>query len=302
MENQKGLTLIEVIVICCMVLFLAAILIPAFDNGSRIAPRVVCGTNLKGLGTAIMVYANDYDDRYPQLPGEGPWAKRLGFDHDLPHPDFGQGGAQSQTPRTITASWYLLVREADVGPKSFICPLSKQGPFDGKNNANLEITQLWDFGPDPYRHVSYALHNPYGQFPGHGDRSATFAMAADMSPWFRNGEIVAPGLDGAAPQIINAADETTWKLGNSLNNPQIRRRFFGWWRTEVPLQGQNVLYADGHSSFEKTPNCGIKRDNIYTYWSKENEPTDQDIQGGQNPTARDKENDAKSKDDSFLAI
>ncbi|HPD47635.1 MAG TPA: hypothetical protein P5279_13140 [Anaerohalosphaeraceae bacterium] len=40
---------------------------------------------------------------------------------------------------------------------------------------------------------------------------------------------------------------------------------------------------------------------IYTFRSSENNPMDQDI-GGQNPTARDKQNGAKSKEDSFLAI
>jgi len=29
-------------------------------------------------------------------------------------------------------------------------------------------------------------------------------------------------------------------------------------------EGQNVLYADGHTSFEKTSDVGINRDNIYT--------------------------------------
>ena len=67
-------------------------------------------------------------------------------------------------------------------------------------------------------------------------------------------------------------------------------------------EGQNVLYADGHNSYEKQPNVGVKRDNIYTFWSTEENPTEQDKQGGTAPTSRSAENDAKSKDDSFLAI
>ena len=47
---------------------------------------------------------------------------------------------------------------------------------------------------------------------------------------------------------------------------------------------------------------GIKRDNIYTFWSEDDESADQQKQGGVNPTKRDKENDAKNSGDSFLAI
>jgi len=32
--------------------------------------------------------------------------------------------------------------------------------------------------------------------------------------------------------------------------------------------GQNVLFADQHVRFEKTANCGVEMDNIYTVWGK----------------------------------
>ncbi|MBN2513895.1 MAG: hypothetical protein JXB18_13240, partial [Sedimentisphaerales bacterium] len=73
-------------------------------------------------------------------------------------------------------------------------------------------------------------------------------------------------------------------------------------RIKRDMEGQNVLYADGHSAYEIQPNIGMGNDNIYTYWSTEKEPSEQDIQGGTAPTGRTAENDAKSKEDSFLAI
>jgi hypothetical protein len=303
MQNRKGLTRLEVIVI----IILALGMLTAFWSwGSRVRRpnrRAWCGTNLKGLGTAMIVYANDYGDNFPQLPGEGPWSKNLGFAFDLPQPDFSPRGPQSQTPRTITASWYLLVREADVSPKSFVCPRSKQKYFEGQNPTDLDITELWDFGPDPFNHVSYALHNPYGRYPVNAETAGAFPVAADMSPWFVNGDIVGPGHTATLPQIITARDKNTWRLGNSLNHPLVtKRKLVPYKRIVGPAEGQNVVYVDGHNGFERFTNCGLNNDNIYTFWSDENNPTDQDIQGGQNPTARDKQNDAKSKDDSFLAI
>jgi hypothetical protein len=254
----------------------------------------------------MVVYANDYDGRFPQLPGEGPWSKELGFDYDLKEPDF--KGQQSNTERTITASWYLLVREADAPPGAFVCPTSKEKAFEGENPNNLEIAEMWDFGDNPYEHVSYVMHNPYGKYPANDKLGASFAVAADMNPWIKMGDFVSTPNEKNYPQIITANDKETYKYGNSFNHPKKGLSWRGQSKDiEGTSTGQNVLFGDGHTSYgrtsyEKYPNCGVNGDNIYTYWSTDENPTEQDIQGGKPPTARDKDNDAKSQDDSFLVL
>jgi len=285
MKKESSLSLVGFIVGVLVTLFIVLLAIPTLKSLHNIASHVICPTNLKGLGTAMMVYANDYDDNYPQLPGTGTWSKELGFPYYLEKPDF--KNTQSNTSRNISASWYLLVREADVSPKVFVCPYSPQSVFDGSNAHDRSIVELWDFGYNPHQHVSYAYHNPYGKFPPNDWASAAFAIAADMSPWFNHGSIVLPGKQSLWPQVITASDESSWKQGNG--------QFHGG-------QGQNVLFGDGHAAWRKKPNVGVNNDNIYTFWSTEENPTEQDIQGGTAPTGRSAENDAKSKDDSFLAI
>jgi prepilin-type N-terminal cleavage/methylation domain-containing protein len=293
MNKRKGITLIELIVAMVIItFFLAFIVLPQLGRVRKVPLRVICGTNLKGLGTAMTVYANDYDDNYPQLSGTGPWSKELDFAYDLEKPDFKPGGAQSNTGRTITASWYLLVREADVSPKSFVCPESKIEEFNGQNPQNKDIVDLWDFGPNPHKHVSYSMHNPYGQYPSSGRCSANFAVVADMSPWFKEGDIVQAGQIKQPPQIIKLTDPSTWPLGLSTNHAKNNKL----------AEGHNVTYADGHNSWEKISNVGVNKDNIFTFQSTDKDPTEQDIQGGTNPSGRSPENDAKSEDDSFLAI
>lgn len=296
MGNRKGLTLVEVMVVVLVLLASGVAFVLSLGNVRHCAQRVVCGTNLKGLGTAIMVYAHDYDGAYPQLPGKGPWSKRLGFDYYHANADFSEGGAEEYNSRTITASWYLLVREADVPPKSFVCPKSSQAAFEGGNPNNLDITQLWDFAHDPHQHVSYVMQNPYGKFPADETKSAAFAIAADMSPWFKVGNIVSPGEDGNAPQLIKADDDKTWSLGNSWNHPEVRKRLFRYVPVKGTRTGQNVLYGDGHNSYEKRSDVGVRHDGIYTYQSEG------DIRIGKNPTGRDEANDAMSEEDSFLGI
>jgi len=46
-----------------------------------IARRILCGTNLRGLGKAMLIYANDYDDQYPT---KDKWCDLLiGYDIDV---------------------------------------------------------------------------------------------------------------------------------------------------------------------------------------------------------------------------
>ena len=153
MEKQPKLTLIGFIVIFLTVIFLMAIIMPQFGRVKQIAQRVVCGTNLKGLGTAMTLYSNHYDGDFVRL-GKGFWSKNLGYsyaDADFNPYDF-EGSS------TISSSLYLLVRETDVSPKSFVCPSSDQMEFDGRNSMNLDVVELWDFGTNTYYSVNYAYH------------------------------------------------------------------------------------------------------------------------------------------------
>lgn len=309
MEKNTRLTLVGFGVTVITLCFLVAIIMPQMGRVKRGAQRIVCGTNLKGIGTAFTVYANDYDGEYTKLGG-GQWAKELAYEYD--NQVFKMSLNNSQC--TISSSLYLLVREADMSPKSFVCPESDEMAFDGRSSTDLDIIQMWDFGRDPYSHVSYAYHNPYGRFPADTRRKADFAVLADMSPWFYQGDIVGPGQNPRLwskelpkgtilkpPQLFNTEDEKSWKLANSNNHFSVPNIVDALFETRL-TQGQNVLYADGHSEFVKFSNAGLKNDNVYTYWSVEEDPTDQDRQGGTAPTGRSPENDAKSKDDSFLAI
>ncbi len=296
MVNRNGFTLLELVCVIAIIALLFAMLMPSLSKVKKISTQVVCGTNLKGLGTAITVYANDYGDAYPELPGEGSWAKELGFDHSMERPGFGKGEAQEFAGRTITASWYLLVREADVSPKSMVCPESSQYSFGGKYSVRSDISELWDFGDEPYKHVSYSMHNPYGDYPAHGRMSASFAVAGDMSPWFVDGDVVGPGADGEAPQLLFDEPSRSSSLGRGKRRINLANSI------NHGGGGQNVLFADGHNSFEKRSDVGVEHDGIYTYWPKEGKVSEEERRVGVNPTGRDEGNDAKDANDSFLAI
>lgn len=65
LRRRGAFTLIELLVVIAIIAILAAILFPVFAK-ARAAARKTTGTsNLKQLGTATMMYVQDYDERFP---------------------------------------------------------------------------------------------------------------------------------------------------------------------------------------------------------------------------------------------
>jgi len=72
--------------------------------------------------------------------------------------------------------------------------------------------------------------------------SAEFAVAADINPGLTNGEM-------NVLTVTTISNAKQMKGGNSINHER---------------DGQNILFGDGHVSFEQNPFVGVGRDNIYT--------------------------------------
>jgi hypothetical protein len=111
---------------------------------------MICGTNLAGIGKAMLLYANDYDDELPRAGGRNSsWSpvvwnaatRQLAYSLDVND----SGGRTS-----VSSSFYLLVKYAGLTPES---------------------------------HCSYAYHWPFGPTPLTTSTEPGFAIAADRNPW-----------------------------------------------------------------------------------------------------------------------
>ena len=288
----------------------------------------------------MLAYTTDYSEQFPVFGnGDTRWNFQFnGFQWDIAPTD-STAALNLVTQAPITASLYLLVKYADVSPGAFVCKASGQTKFEldtNQNNANpgqnhtttVGITnalQVWDFGggdsggptvsqggKGPWDYCSYSFQQPYRVTGGGSGAGGTpmglrssnpslpgIAMMADASPWFERGTIKPPDTSNG-PYDMKATDwdpdsgepdKEMAKLANSVNHGR---------------DGQNVLYGDGHVSFEANPFVGVEKDNIYTAWQAQiaDPPEPVNKQGGVKPATSyqdGKSNISQSEEDSFLA-
>jgi len=253
--RKKGFTLVELLVVIAIIALLMGILMPALARVRQIAFRMVCGTNLSGLGKAMLIYSNDYDDEFPRAGGRNSvWSFGVAnWMADNRFAAYGLGADGSGGNATITSSFYLLVKYAEVTPKSFICK-GDSGTREFKptdyNAGDRDLIDLWDFGTESSQHCSYSYHMPYGLYSLTTSSEPGMAVAADRNPW-----ITSPASEAKDPALLSSYNVTGGRemvnFGNAIAHQE---------------DGQNVLFMDSHVGFEKQPFCAINDDNIYTYW------------------------------------
>src|SRR5579883_1725894 len=64
-RRSNGFTLIELLVVIAIIAILAAILFPVFAKAREAARKTSCESNLKQVGTAFRMYAQDFDETLP---------------------------------------------------------------------------------------------------------------------------------------------------------------------------------------------------------------------------------------------
>src|SRR2546423_11341691 len=64
-KRTPGFTLIELLVVIAIIAILAAILFPVFAQARKSARSTSWLSNVKQVGLAVLMYSQDYDERFP---------------------------------------------------------------------------------------------------------------------------------------------------------------------------------------------------------------------------------------------
>ncbi len=249
----------DVIVGCVLVVLLGTFTLAQLTSTEEIASRVHCQSNLRQIGQAMLLYANDNRGAYPcgiaNIDDPKPvWgtpyqddAKLGPVDIDKASPYDAKTSAVLPRPNDVTAAIFQLLRTQAITSAEFVCSSTGDEPWDYGGAGKVPLN--WsNFAGNKViaEHLGYSFESPYvtRQAIGKGFKwnntlGAEYAIAADMNP----------GTD-ALLKLTPQSTPNEMRKGNSPNHEG---------------DGQNVLFGDGHVAYESSPFVGVNQDNIYTY-------------------------------------
>jgi len=141
-HSPQGFTLIELLVVIAIIAILAAILFPVFAKVREKARQITCASNLKQIGLAEQMYANDYDDTYSGSYQCTDWnAAAGGCQAD---DSFGDGGG---SPDRI--SYAELLFPYTKSAKVYLCPDSANSDHFINDDAADCVLNPDVCGPNP---------------------------------------------------------------------------------------------------------------------------------------------------------
>ena len=252
--GQHGFTLIELLVVIAIIGILAALLLPVLAATKEKAWRAACANNLRQIGLATIVYANDNDDYLPQISwnnGPNDPAAATGNPWQTYEVCRIQSGNPPQTQ--ITQGPYglgLLFFGKDIqNPKVFYCPSLLTGEYcyttySADGYPWPAIPPGYQYGPNNYVRSSYDFYPQSRTTIALEDDELSITVTL---PIVKEQSITFPGQSAAnypAPMKTTAA-----AMNKSVSSDMAQTMQAMNHKTGGQPYGVNVLFGDGHVYF-----------------------------------------------------
>jgi prepilin-type processing-associated H-X9-DG protein/prepilin-type N-terminal cleavage/methylation domain-containing protein len=218
LSSRRAFTLIELLVIISIIAILTAILLPVFAQARSACRRAVCFSHMRQLGTASMLYAQDYDEQfYPAvvpLPEMGPTHQAWWFVLLEPYV---KAGIRSQADR-----------EKHV--RILVCPeFNSPVPDPSFYPRGRPVHQSNSFGPN-----GYIVQTPPND-------SLTLAQIGSPA------NVVMIAEQTGLSAVVHGRDDALFGGpydANRANYLNARGRH---------MRGSNYVYIDGHVKWSRAP-------------------------------------------------
>jgi prepilin-type N-terminal cleavage/methylation domain-containing protein/prepilin-type processing-associated H-X9-DG protein len=215
-KHLKGFTLIELLVVIAIIAILAAILFPVFAQAREAARKTNCISNMKQLGTGIMMYAQDYDEMI--VPNHAPYQAVI-------------------CTTTRWMEWWYLIQPYVKNWGVFVCPSARTGA------SGIGVQ---DPGCGPNLRITYAKRGCGDNIlPGEGSSQLWSGALADIQ---EPADTIAIGEWAG-----NVQGQTNMNGHRLCPHWHQGSTYIGYVHPFLHQDGSNYVFHDGHAKWLRYP-------------------------------------------------